>query len=143
MIRLYVQQIPGANGENVTVSHSRSQAKGISPRKARQKKRDDSSPKLHIIRLPVELRGVVFRQDLLEWTEGRLTPNLIKALQPNLRLYNPALDLFYSLKAYPISPRNLRELLSVPQSILPRVLSADLPQVSRVCPLVHHLLNYK
>jgi hypothetical protein len=37
MIRLYVQQIPGANGENVTVSHSRSQAKGISPRKARQK----------------------------------------------------------------------------------------------------------
>ena len=88
MIRLYVQQIPGANGENVTVSHSRSQAKGLSLRKARQKKRDDSSPKLHIIRLPVELRGVVFRQDLLEWTEGRLTPNLIKALQPNLRLYS-------------------------------------------------------
>jgi hypothetical protein len=65
------------------------------------------------------------------------------ALQPKLRLYNPALDLFYSLKAYPISPRNLREVLLVPQSILPRVLSADLPQASQVCPLVHHLLNYK
>ncbi|KAE9379395.1 hypothetical protein N431DRAFT_460662 [Stipitochalara longipes BDJ] len=102
-------------------SVSRQRAK--TSKRTSKRYRRSSNPTL--LKLPVELREIIFRQDLLEWTEGLLTPSLIIALRPHPQLYNEALDLFYSVKVCSITLRNVDKVLSMPKSVLKRLLSVD------------------
>jgi hypothetical protein len=85
-----------------------------------------TASKFNLRGLPLELRADIFRQDLLEWTNDRLIPNLIKALRADPQMYQEALDIFYCLKHYLIGAQSEREVLSMPQSVLKRVLSVEL-----------------
>jgi hypothetical protein len=91
----------------------------------KSKKCSQNSSKFNIRGLPSELRAIIFRQDLLEWTKDNLTPNLVKALRPEPMLYQEVLELFYSHRICLISEKNYREVLSMPQ-VLKKVLSVGL-----------------
>ncbi|PMD34159.1 hypothetical protein L207DRAFT_638711 [Hyaloscypha variabilis F] len=128
--RLFVaQQVVGSRGETTTVVHeirpSVSRQRANTSKKAPRKRyRVPSQPSL--LKLPVELRGIIFKQYLLEWTEDTLTPSLVIALRLHSQLYSEVLDLFYSIKACLISPPNVAKVLSMPKSVLKRVLSINL-----------------
>ncbi|KAN0114745.1 hypothetical protein V8E51_004289 [Hyaloscypha variabilis] len=128
--RLFVaQQVVGSRGETTTVIHeirpsvSRQRA-NTSKKTPRKRYRVPSQPSL--LKLPVELRGIIFKQYLLEWTEDTLTLSVVIALRPRSQLYSEALDLFYSIKACLISPQNAAKVLAMPKSVLKRALSINL-----------------
>jgi hypothetical protein len=121
---VHVQQVPCVSGRAVPFVREISRAPR--PYKSTPKKSYATASNFIIRGLPLELRAIIFREDLLEWVNDKLTPVLIKALRPESQLYQEALDLFYSLKTCSISARNERSVLSMPQSVLKRVLSVDL-----------------
>jgi hypothetical protein len=86
---VHVQQVPCASGG---LYHSSVKSRELLAR-TRARLRT-----FNIRGLPLELRAIIFREDLLEWVNGELTPALIKALRPESPLYQEALNLFYSLK---------------------------------------------
>lgn len=96
------------------------------PKKRTRKTRYAPASNFNIRGLPRELRAIIFREDLLEWTNDKLTPPLVQALRPEFQLYQEVLDLFYFLKPCSITGRNQRSVLSIPRSVLKRVLFVDL-----------------
>lgn len=84
------QQVIGSRGETTTVIHeiwpsvSRRHAKAAKaskPSKKARRKRSTPRSSPSLLRLPVELRKIIFTQDLLEWTDNSITPSLIVACE--------------------------------------------------------------
>lgn len=57
---------------------------------------------------------------MIQWRDYRLILDIIKALRPDPKLYQEALEIFYSVCTCSISSNNKDEVMEMPRSVINR-----------------------